>query len=248
MELVFHDVSFAYHRGHEVLDGLSGTWSRGVHGLLGINGAGKTTMLRLVSTSNRPQSGKIIFGGVEATRGSALREIRRTIGYVPQNASWPGSFTVSEFCSYAAWMRGVPSRERETAVATALDYVGLGDRGFHRLRTLSGGMHQRVMLAQAIVHDPRLLVLDEPTAGLDPQQRLRFRALVRDMSADRLIVLSTHLVEDISAVADDVTVIHDGRFAFRGSTEQLAGLGRLDDPGDTALERGFSRVVSRGRG
>jgi ABC-2 type transport system ATP-binding protein len=243
VKVEFDQVRFAYPRSGEVLMGLDGAWEPGIRGLLGINGAGKTTLLRLLATLAKPKSGGLLFDGESAASGRRLAELRKSIGYMPQSGSWPGTFTVAEFCEYMAWLHGVPATSRRAAVSRAIESVGLAEKGTTQLRKLSGGMHRRALLAQAIVHSPQLLILDEPTVGLDPRQRIRFRDLIRDSAHDRLVIMSTHLVEDVGALATRATVIHDGRFLFDGTPDELAGLSRPSDLGDSDLERGFSRVL-----
>jgi ABC-type multidrug transport system ATPase subunit len=237
-------VGFSYPGGSPVLQDVNLTWSTGVVGLLGVNGAGKSTLLRLIATLTRPKAGRVTYDGAEA-RGAELKRIRRSVGYLPQGAGWPAGFTVLEFCSYMGWLHGLSSKETRTASLRALELVDLADSASVRMGKLSGGQLRRVLLAQAIVHGPEVLILDEPTAGLDPRQRVRFRELVRKLAVDRLVVLSTHLVEDVAAVSTSVAVLHEGRVWFEGTPADLESMGTADDEGDNGLERGFSRVLSK---
>jgi ABC-type multidrug transport system ATPase subunit len=201
--------------------------------LLGPNGAGKTTLLRLLAGTLRMQQGRF--------RDVAGQGHPRGVGYLPQAASWPGHFRVREFIDYLAWTRGVSAPDRRWGVEASLRAVGLEQAGQTRLRSLSGGQHRRAMLAQALVGDPGVLLLDEPTNGFDPVQRVAFRDLVASLAADRCVVISTHLVEDVEAIASWVTIINSGRIAFDGTKESL--LAQPSGDGRSDLESHFLRLV-----
>jgi ABC-2 type transport system ATP-binding protein len=226
-----------------VIDGLGLTLDTGVHGLLGPNGAGKTTLMKAFATVVRPHAGELGLAGVDARHGD-LREIRRRVGYLPQTFGFYPRYTAREFVEYLAWLKEMPRGAIAGAVERALDRVGLADRADSRMKTLSGGMVRRVGIAQAIVNDPEILLLDEPTAGLDPEQRVGFRGLLRDVGADSCVVVSTHLVEDVAAACDDAMVIEDGRLAFRGSIGDLeAAAEASDDSTASAAERGYTAIL-----
>jgi ABC-2 type transport system ATP-binding protein len=230
------------------VDGLDLALGSGVHGLLGPNGAGKTTLVRALATALRPAGGTLELLGETVSGQLDLRHVRRQIGYLPQEFGFYRRFTVREFVEYLAWLKQMPPRDVPGAVQRAIERVGLADRANHRMKTLSGGMRRRVGIAQAIVNDPRILLLDEPTAGLDPDQRLRFRALLRDLAADTCVVVSTHLVEDVAAACTDVMLIDDGRLAFHGMPADLAAAGgNTEDAGDSPTERGYSAIMRRHR-
>jgi ABC-2 type transport system ATP-binding protein len=226
--------------------GVSLATGPGVFGLLGPNGAGKTSLLRMLATVIPPTSGTLRLLGRDPGAHGQRREVRRRLGYLPQHLGYYPGFTVVEFVEYFALLKEMPPARVPTAVAAAVERVGLGDRARSRLRTLSGGMIRRVGLAQAIVNDPELLLLDEPTTGLDPEQRVRFRALLRDLGRGATVLVSTHLVEDVAAACGEVAVMYEGRFAFRGTPGELAGLGE-GGAGDTPLERGYSAVLTQAR-
>jgi ABC-type multidrug transport system ATPase subunit len=219
----------------------------GVFGLLGPNGAGKTSLLRMMATAVPPSSGRLRLLGRDPGRHGPCREIRRRLGYLPQNPGFYPGFTVTEFVEYFALLKEVPPARIRAAVATAIDRVELGDRRKARLRTLSGGMLRRAGIAQAIVNEPELLLLDEPTAGLDPQQRVTFRALLRDLGQRATVVVSTHLVEDVAAACADVALMDRGRIVFQGTPDALAARAGGQDPGDTPMERGYSAVLAQAR-
>jgi len=220
---------------------------QGVFGLLGPNGAGKTSLLRMMATAMAPSAGSLRLLGHDPGSYGPRREIRRRLGYLPQNPGYYPGYTVTEYVEYFALLMEVPSARIRVAVATAIDRVELGDRRKSRLRTLSGGMLRRVGIAQAIVNEPELLLLDEPTAGLDPQQRVAFRALLRDLGQRATVVVSTHLVEDVAAACAEVALMDRGAMVFHGTPDALAARGDGQDPGDTPIERGYSAVLAQAR-
>jgi ABC-type multidrug transport system ATPase subunit len=229
------------------VDGLDLALDHGVHGLLGPNGAGKTTLMRALATVVRPVAGTLSLLGHELDGRRDLRPVRREIGYLPQEFGFYRRFTVREFVSYLAWLKEVPDDAVPGAVQRAIERVGLSDRADDRMKTLSGGMVRRAGIAQAIVNDPKILLLDEPTAGLDPDQRLEFRALLRGLAPDTCVLVATHLVEDVAAACTDVMLIDEGRLVFRGLPVDLAAAGEDGDPGDSPTERGYAAIMRRHR-
>ncbi|HUQ55790.1 ABC transporter ATP-binding protein [Lentzea sp.] len=221
------------------VDGVTLAMGRGVHGLLGPNGAGKTTLIRALATVLRPAGGTLSLLGDQK-----LHETRKKIGYLPQEFGHYRRFTAREFVAYVAWLKEMPARDVPGAVQRAIDRVGLADRADDKLKTLSGGMIRRVGIAQAIVNDPEVLLLDEPTAGLDPAQRLRFRELLTELGSDACVVVSTHLVEDVAAACTDVVLLHQGKLVFQGTPSQLADAGTENHPGDSPIERGYSATLA----
>jgi ABC-2 type transport system ATP-binding protein len=229
------------------VDGVTLTLGPGVHGLLGPNGAGKTSLLRMLATVLPPSSGQLRLLDRDPARPAARREIRRRLGYLPQNLGYYPAFTVVEFIEYFALLKEMPSARIPKAVATAVERVDLGVKAKARLRTLSGGMLRRVGIAQAIVNDPELLLLDEPTAGLDPEQRVAFRALLRDLGERATVIVSTHLVEDVGAACSEVALMDAGQIVFRGTPDELTVRGQDHGVGDAPLERGYSAVLAAAR-
>jgi ABC-2 type transport system ATP-binding protein len=225
------------------VNGLDLSLGTGVHGVLGPNGAGKTTLIRALATVLQPAKGTLELLG-ERPAGRAIRRVRREIGYLPQQFGFYPRFTVREFVEYMAWLKEMPKRDIPGAVQRAIDRTGLADRADDKLKTLSGGMVRRAGIAQAIVNDPRVLLLDEPTAGLDPAQRMQFRDLLRSMT-DTCVIVSTHLVEDVAAACTDVVLMADGRRVFQGTPDELAAAGRDSDAGDSPTERGYSALLGR---
>jgi len=220
---------------------------RGVFGLLGPNGAGKTSLLRMMATAVPPSTGQLRLLGRDPASYRPRREIRRRLGYLPQNPGYYPGFTVREFVEYFALLKEMPPAEIRAAVAAAIERVQLGASARARLRTLSGGMLRRACIAQAIVNEPELLLLDEPTAGLDPEQRVAFRALLRDLGERATVVVSTHLVEDVGAACAQVALMDQGRIVFQGTPAELAARGSDDGVGDAPLERGYSAVLAEAR-
>jgi ABC-2 type transport system ATP-binding protein len=210
-----------------VLDGLTLAAGPGITGLLGPNGAGKTTLLRVVATVLTADAGRVRLLGYDPTWSAERLEVRRRLGYFPQEPGLYRTFTAFEFVDYVAILKEfTDTRARHAEVRRVLDIVGLRDRAHKRIRTLSGGMRRRVALAQALLGDPALLVLDEPTVGLDPEQRLRFRETVSHLGEDRVVLLSTHQTEDVAALCSYVHVLDRGQIIFSGTPSALADQAR----------------------
>ncbi|WP_231500212.1 ATP-binding cassette domain-containing protein [Saccharothrix sp. NRRL B-16314] len=221
-----------------MLSGVDWAIDTGVTGLLGPNGAGKTTLLNLLVGLESPASGGVRFQGSSSG----------TIGFVPQRFSLVGGMRVVDTVAYAAWVNGVDRRGCADAAFRALAAVRLDDLADARVRTLSGGQRQRLGVAAALAHDPDLLVLDEPTVGLDPAQRMRLREVIADIGRTRTVLLSTHLIEDISHLCQRVGVLAEGRLAFDGTEAELTELvdstpssGVLGSP----FERAYHALVAK---
>lgn len=226
------------------VDGLDLSLGKGVHGLLGPNGAGKTTLIRALATVLRPAEGSLSLLGAPAGGHTGQRGLRRRIGYLPQTFGFYKRFTVREFVEYIAWLKEVSKEDIPGAVQRAIERVGLADRADDRMKTLSGGMVRRVGIAQAIVNDPDILLLDEPTAGLDPAQRVRFRELVQELGQDSCVLISTHLVEDVGTACSDVVLFAEGKLVFQGTPGELAAAGTAEHVGDSPIERGYSALLN----
>ena len=246
MNVTLTDVHRSF-RKNKAVDGVSLELGTGVFGLLGPNGAGKTSLLRMLATVLPPSSGDIALLGRDPRAAAARRDIRRRLGYLPQNLGYYPSFTVVDFIEYFALLKEMPPAAIPKAVAVAVERVDLGPKAKAKLRTLSGGMLRRVGIAQAIVNNPDLLLLDEPTAGLDPEQRMQFRALLRTLGYDATVIVSTHLVEDVGAACSEVALMSAGKIVFRGTPDELTGRGEGHSVGDAPLERGYSAVLSAAR-
>ncbi|GAA4733003.1 ATP-binding cassette domain-containing protein [Phytohabitans rumicis] len=207
------------------LDGVAFTLRDGVTGLLGPNGAGKTTLLRIVATALAPDRGKLTVLGADPRTGPGRLAVRRRLGYLPQDPGFHPGFTAFEFVDYVAILKELADRRaRHDEVRRVLAAVGLEAQRGKRIRALSGGMRQRVALAAALVGDPDLLILDEPTVGLDPEQRLRFREVIAELGAGRTVLLSTHQTEEVMALCQRVIVLDRGTVRFEGQPAELAEL------------------------
>ena len=219
----FTDITKRFART-SALDGVTGTTGPGMTGLLGPNGAGKTTLLRILATVLAPDHGRVEILGLDPGDRQERTEIRRRLGYLPQEPGFHPRFTAFEFVDYVAILKELDDRRaRHAEVHRVLEVVGLGDVAGKRIKTLSGGMRRRLGLAQALLGRPEVLLLDEPTAGLDPEQRLRFRQLVSGEHG-RTVVLSTHQTEDVATLCGRVLVLADGRVRFDGTPAELASL------------------------
>lgn len=212
-------VGFSYKGGHDALSDVSLRLERGIVGLLGPNGAGKTTLMRILATLTKSTRGAVRWNGEDvATRPDALR---RTLGYLPQDFGVYPMLSAREFLAYLSAVKGVSAKSAAARVDECLAQVGLADAADRRLGEFSGGMRQRVGIAQALLNDPQLLIVDEPTVGLDPEERLRFRHLLSDLAVNRLVILSTHIVSDIEASASSLAILAKGRLLFSGTPEAL---------------------------
>ena len=222
MRIEVSDVHKSFGRTR-ALAGVGFSVGSGITGLLGPNGAGKTTLLRMVATVLAPDRGSLRLLGEDPQDPDGRLSIRRRLGYMPQEPGFYRHFTTFEFIDYVAILKEMTDRRaRHDDVRRVLDTVGLSEVSTRRIKALSGGMRRRVALAQALLGSPELLVLDEPTAGLDPQQRLRFREIVSAIAEHQTVLLSTHMTEDVAALCERVVVIDDGHLLFDGTPRDLA--------------------------
>jgi ABC-2 type transport system ATP-binding protein len=193
------------------------TLQSGVYGLLGANGAGKTTLMRMVCNVLNPTSGRILYDGEEIVHMG--EDYRSRLGYLPQDFGYYPDFTAKEYLEFIAAIKGVEAKKVKRKVETLLDTVNLSNVAGKKIRTFSGGMKQRLGIAQAVINNPKILVLDEPTAGLDPKERMRFRNLIAELAKDKIVILSTHIVSDIDYIADDILMMKKGRLILNCPTE-----------------------------
>ena len=218
MELVLDRLTKQY--GPKIaVDRVSARLRPGVYGLLGANGAGKTTIMRMICGILRPSSGEISLDGRSIAELGG--EYRARLGYLPQDFGYYPEFTALDFMEYMAALKGVDARAARARSLELLDRVGLAGEEHRRIRTFSGGMKQRLGIAQAVLNDPDVLVLDEPTAGLDPKERVRFRNLIAGFATDKIVLLSTHIVSDVEYIADSILMMRAGSFIMQGSPAEV---------------------------
>ena len=235
MVLELCDVSKKY-RDKEALSRVSIALDSGIYGLLGPNGAGKSTLMNIVTGNIRPTGGRVLWEGKE------IRELggkfRSLIGYAPQQQGLYDAFSGRRFLSYMGTLKGIPKKELRAEIGRVLAYVNMEEAADRVIGTYSGGMKQRILIAQAILGTPKLVVLEEPTAGLDPRERVRVRELIRALSGDRTIIVSTHVVSDIAPIAKEILLLRAGKLIDRGTVEALCAKYK----GSRDLEEVYMRI------
>lgn len=208
------------HYGNKIaVDCVSATLKPGVYGLLGANGAGKTTLMRMLCAILESTSGEVLLNGKEVTAMGA--DYRNVLGYLPQDFGYYPNYTAMEFLMYISVLKGIPKIIAMKRSKELLEEVGLSHVANKKVKTFSGGMKQRVGIAQALLNNPDILIFDEPTAGLDPKERVRFRNLLSEYAGDKIVILSTHIVSDIEAIADEVLLMKKGKFVLQGTVQEL---------------------------
>ena len=201
------------------VDRVNATFAPGVYGLLGANGAGKTTLMRMICDVLRPTSGSVIWNGSPIERlGERYRNV---LGYLPQDFGYYPNFTALGFMRYLSALKGLDAKAAKQRSEELLDLVGLKSVAKRKIKAFSGGMKQRLGIAQAVINDPKVLVLDEPTAGLDPKERVRFRNLISALSQDKVVILSTHIVSDVEYIADKILIMRAGQIITTGTVEEI---------------------------
>ena len=207
---------------------------KAVLGFLGPNGAGKTTVMKILTGFHFPSGGEAFIDGIPVDENPL--EVKKRIGYLPENVPLYGDLTVDEYLSFAAQARDIPKEERAAAVNASLEACGLMPYRGRRIETLSKGYRQRAGLAQAILHDPPILILDEPTTGLDPNQIIEIRSLIKELGKRKTVILSTHILQEVEAICTQVLIINDGRIAAQGSPEEIAGSMKGGDTWELVLK------------
>lgn len=218
MELTISDLTKDF-GSFRAVDQVTFTMHSGVYGLLGVNGAGKTTLMRMLTTLIHPTGGEIRWDGQDVFRMDSA--YRKLLGYLPQDFGCYPDFSIYDYLMYIASIKGIRPAAAKQRALRLLKQVGLSQAGHKKMKTLSGGMKRRVGIAQAMLNDPKILILDEPTAGLDPNERIRFRNLISELSEDRIVLLSTHIVSDIEYIASEILLMKDGRITLSGTAEEV---------------------------
>ena len=207
-----------YYGRKQALSDVTMTIPKGMFGLLGRNGAGKTTLMKILAALSKKQSGTVEICGIPVENAA---EIRRITGYLPQELNMYPGMSVYEAMDYLGVLSGLSKQERRKRIPVLLERVNLQDDRKKKVKALSGGMKRRLGIAQAVIHDPKVLIVDEPTAGLDPEERVRFRNLLSEIAEERIVILSTHITGDIEASCEEIAVLEEGKLLFRGTVEEL---------------------------
>lgn len=217
MEIVINNLSKNYGK-KKVLQNVSVTIHPGMYGLLGRNGAGKTSLMRVLATLSVPSDGEISMNGISIRETGKIREM---VGYLPQKFSCYGAMSVYGAMDYLGLLSNIPDNIRKERIMTLLERVNLTENLKTKVKALSGGMKQRLGIAQALLHNPQILIVDEPTAGLDPEERIRFRNLLSEFSEDRIVILSTHISSDVESTCENIGVLDHGKMIWNGATKDL---------------------------
>lgn len=218
MELAIDRLTKQY-KNKIAVDRVSFSFQEGIYGLLGANGAGKTTFMRMLCGILEPTGGEVAFDGIDV----AEEEYRAVLGYLPQDFGYYPGFTGFDFLLYMAALKGLGRGQAKKRAKELLQFVSLEDMAKKKIKTYSGGMKQRLGIAQALLNEPKILILDEPTAGLDPKERVRFRRLLEGLGKDTVVILSTHIVSDVDKIADVILLMKDGQLIFHGKREDIPG-------------------------
>lgn len=246
-EIMIHNLCKNYGK-KTALEHVSITIHSGMYGLLGRNGAGKTSLMRILATLSVPSSGEVYINGIPI---KDTRKIRELVGYLPQDFSFYKNMNVYDAMDYLGLLSGIPDKARKQRILALLEQVNLTEDRRTKIKALSGGMKRRLGIAQALLHHPQILIADEPTAGLDPEERIRCHHLLRDFADGRIVLLSTHIASDIASTCDGVVVLDDGKLIFQGSTEELISQAEGTEKGviqSPTLEDGYMYLLHQREG
>jgi len=220
MELCLRGIKKSYNNGKTyAVDDVTVTFSPGVYGLLGPNGAGKSTLMNIITQNLKPDGGNVTLDGVPIDHMGA--DYRSLLGYMPQQQTLYDDFTGERFLWYMAALKGLKKKQAKEVIDQTLEVVNLQQERYKKLRSYSGGMKQRILIAQALLNDPKLLIMDEPTAGLDPKERIRIRNFISEVSKDKIVLLSTHVVSDVEFISKEILVMKSGQVKAKGSPQSL---------------------------
>ena len=217
MEIVINNLSKNYGK-KSAFKNVSVTIHSGMYGLLGRNGAGKTSLMRILATLSVPSGGEVSMNGIPINETGKIREI---VGYLSQNFSFYRNMSVYDAMDYLGLLSNLPDKIRKERIALLLEQVNLKENMRTKIKALSGGMKQRLGIAQALLHDPQILIVDEPTAGLDPEERIRFRNMLSEFAEDRIVILSTHISSDVETSCENIGVLDNGKMIWNGAAEEL---------------------------
>ena len=219
MKLEIKNLSKAYVKGKQSLDNLNTEFTSGVYGVLGPNGAGKSTLMNIISDNIKANSGEVLYNGENIIKLG--KDFRNILGYMPQQQSIYKSFTGRRFLWYMASLKGIPKKEARERIENVLNLVNLQDPADKKLGAYSGGMKQRILIAQALLNDPKVLLLDEPTAGLDPMERIRIRSFISEISINKIVIITTHIVSDIQHISKEVLLMNKGKLLLKDNPDAI---------------------------
>lgn len=220
MPISINNLTMEYKKGVYALDNVSLEIGNGMFGLLGQNGAGKTTLMRIITTILRPTSGEVIIDGIKLSPKSEMK-IKDIIGYLPQEFCMYPGLTVYEALDYVGILNKINTKEKKYLINGLLEKVNLQNERGKKVKHLSGGMKRRLGIAQALLNSPRVLIVDEPTAGLDPEERVRIRNMLNEFGRDKTVILSTHIVEDVASTCKNLAILEKGKFKFNGTVKEM---------------------------
>lgn len=244
MSVKMEDITVTFRNGVTAIDHVNLEIPKGIFGLIGENGAGKTTLMRVLTTVLKPSGGRVTLNGILYSEKN-YEKIQRKIGYLPQEIELYPNLTVEECLEYMGDLAGIPKQECRERIKDYLKKTGLTEHRKKKMKQLSGGMKRRVGLIQALLNEPEFLIVDEPTTGLDPEERIRIRNLLADFSEDRTVLFSTHILEDVAAICDRLAIMKNGKFLYQGKTQDL--LQETQNPKST-LEDAYIYITKKSIG